>query len=52
MYPKWLAFALTFLSCLFLMASAVPADGAALGKRLKQLQVRRPDPEGGNVVRA
>lgn len=54
MYPKWLVFTLTFLSCLFLMASAAPvADGdAAPVKRLKQFQLRRSSAGDSVVARA
>ncbi|KAF9650913.1 hypothetical protein BDM02DRAFT_3127415 [Thelephora ganbajun] len=50
MYPKWLVFVLTLLSCLFLMASAAPAaDGNVTPvKRLKQFQLRRPS--GGDSI--
>jgi hypothetical protein len=51
MYPKWFAFILTLLSCLFLMASAAPVAGGELApvKRLKQFQLRRPS-TGDTIV--
>ena len=53
MYPKWLVFVLTLLSCMFLIASAAPITGADVApvKRLKQFQARRPNGGDGIVAR-
>jgi len=53
MYPKWLVFALTLLSFLFLITSAAPvAEGeTAPVKRLKQFQPRRADADDNILAR-
>lgn len=54
MYPKWLVFVLTLLSCLVFMASAAPVVGGGTPpvKRLKQFQLRRPSARDSIVARA